>query len=94
MARAVRVPVPSEPEALRPGLRAGVAEAPGNAHELVAAALAGHLATWAAPHAEPAVLASVLEASRYETFLWVMGDRPWGQVGDHLAGRLARRAGL
>lgn len=85
-------PLPPEPEALRGELRAAVAEAPEAAHDLVADALCRHLASRpGAERADGALLRQVVEGCRYEAFLWVMGDRRWGQLAETLLGRIQRR---
>lgn len=86
------LPLPPEPEALRAELRRAVADSPAEAHALVGAALAEYLGSaWSPELAHPALVRRVVEGSRYESYLWVMGDRRWSQLVDTLAGRLQRR---
>lgn len=86
------VPVPPDPEDLRATLRRVATEAPDEAHERIADALCDHLAgTWGTDIAHPALVRQVVESCRYESYLWVMGDRRWSQLADTLIGRLQRR---
>lgn len=69
-----------------------MAESPHEADRLVADALAGYLSTaWADEDAPPGLVRRVIDGCRYESYLWVMGDRRWSQLADTLAGRLHRR---
>lgn len=86
------LPLPSEPVALRAELRAAVAESPDDAHVLVTDALTRHLSeSWGPAEAEEPLVRRVVDGCRYESYLWVMGDRRWSQLADTLAGRVQRR---
>ncbi len=69
-----------------------MAESPHEAHRLVADALVGYLTrAWGDEGAPPGLVRRVVDGCRYESYLWVMGDRRWSQLADTLAGRLQRR---
>lgn len=84
--------LPAEPDELRAELRRSVAERPADAHALVGRSLAGYLwSAWGDDLAPLPLVRRVVDGSRYESYLWVMGDRRWAQLVDTLAGRLERR---
>ncbi len=64
------------------------AEAPGRLASLAVPAWHDQLARFGAP---TAVIGRAFQAAGREIWLWVEGDRNWGQLGSHLAGRVGRR---
>ncbi len=89
--------IPDEPVALRAELLALVREQPAAARAAIATALYRELAErWVGSDGDGALdrgaLEGALASASRETWLWVIGDRPWADTACTLAGRSARRA--
>jgi hypothetical protein len=78
-------------------LRAAVADQPAAVRARAPELLASHaVSVWGA-QLEPlgipvTVVTRAFEASRREIWLWVSGDRRWGQLASYLANRVLRQA--
>jgi hypothetical protein len=85
-----------EPRDLLPRLRRSLANAPHETRDEAVRLVAHRLRkTWdpvLAPYGvRPAAIRTWVASSDHEIWLWIAGDRTWGQVIDALAGRVARR---
>jgi hypothetical protein len=83
----------SEPLDLLDSLRELAADRPATARAEAPRLLAAYsLESWGAETVPADVVLEAFESCRREIWLWVKGDRRWGQLSGWLAARVERRA--
>ena len=94
----LRLVPPNEPAAALASLRRLAREDPATARSVAPERLAAALGeAWhrslGLVGASPSDLRAVFEGANREIWLWVMGNRTWAQLVEHLAGRAERHVG-